>query len=416
MDFIISIWQTLCELSPWLLLGMFLSGLLHVVLPANFARLNLQGFWGVVKSVAIGVPLPLCSCGVIPTGLGLKRDGASSGSAVAFLISTPQTGIDSVLVSASFFGLPFAIFKVVAAAVMGVVGGWLTDRETSTLHTEAKSSLPVISSSPDQAAPTEPPAKTFRGQIVELVAHAVEMLRSIWIWLVLGILISAIINQLQLQTFFHGVSAVGLLPAMLLVLLFSIPLYVCATASVPIAASLVAGGLPPAVALVFLMAGPATNVATIGAIRSQLGNRALTVYLAVIVIGSMLSAWVFDGLIDASGLVQDGLLHAHDHQSWWAALASVVVVGLICLFVWERLQKRFLLKSTRHADGPSVTVNVSGMTCGNCVSKLERELRKIPGAESAVVSLEKRSAKVFGDVAAEAVRTAIVAAGFEPVA
>ena len=323
-------------------------------------------------------------------------------------------GIDSVLVSASFFGLPFAIFKVVAAAVMGVVGGWLTDRETSTLHTEAKSSLPVISSSPDQAAPAAPPAKTFRGQIVELVAHAVEMLRSIWIWLVLGILISAIINQLQLQTFFHGVSAVGLLPAMLLVLLFSIPLYVCATASVPIAASLVAGGLPPAVALVFLMAGPATNVATIGAIRSQLGNRALIVYLGVIVIGSMLSAWVFDGLIDASGLVQDGLLHAHNHQSWWAALSSVVVVGLIGLFVWERLQKRFLLKSTRHADGPSVTVNVSGMTCGNCVSKLERELRKIPGVESAVVSLEKRSAKVFGDVAADAVRSAIVAAGFEP--
>jgi len=94
----------MCELSPWLLLGMFLAGLMHVLLPAGFASRNLHGFWGVIKSVAIGVPLPLCSCGVIPAGIGLKKDGASDGSAVAFLISTPQTGVDSVLVSASFFG------------------------------------------------------------------------------------------------------------------------------------------------------------------------------------------------------------------------------------------------------------------------------------------------------------------------
>ena len=94
----------MCELSPWLLLGMFLAGLMHVLLPASFARRKLHGFWGVIRSVAIGVPMPLCSCGVIPAGIGLKKDGASNGSSIAFLISTPQTGIDSILVSASFFG------------------------------------------------------------------------------------------------------------------------------------------------------------------------------------------------------------------------------------------------------------------------------------------------------------------------
>ena len=128
MSFIASIWFVLCELSPWLLLGMFLSGLLHVILPTRFVRQKLQGFSGVLKSVAIGVPLPLCSCGVIPAGISLKKDGASSGAAVGFLISTPQTGVDSMLVSASFFGWPFAMFKLVSAAIMGIVGGVWIDR------------------------------------------------------------------------------------------------------------------------------------------------------------------------------------------------------------------------------------------------------------------------------------------------
>ena len=146
----------MCELSPWLLLGMFLAGLMHVLLPAGFASRNLHGFWGVIKSVAIGVPLPLCSCGVIPAGIGLKKDGASDGSAVAFLISTPQTGVDSVLVSASFFGLPFAIFKVVAAAVMGVLGGWMTDRSSSedTDTTESETGLPIAVSYTHLTLPT----------------------------------------------------------------------------------------------------------------------------------------------------------------------------------------------------------------------------------------------------------------------
>ena len=117
LSFLNSIWFTLCELSPWLLLGMFLSGLLHVILPTKFVRQKLRGFSGVLKSVAIGVPLPLCSCGVIPAGIGLKKDGASNGAAVGFLISTPQTGVDSILVSASFFGWPFAVFKLVLSLI-----------------------------------------------------------------------------------------------------------------------------------------------------------------------------------------------------------------------------------------------------------------------------------------------------------
>ena len=416
MEFVASIWKTMCELSPWLLLGMFLAGLMHVLLPVGFAGRNLRGFWGVIKSVAIGVPLPLCSCGVIPAGIGLKKDGASTGSAVAFLISTPQTGVDSVLVSASFFGLPFAIFKVCAAAVMGVWGGWLTDRSGGDTA-DRENALPIVTV-PIVAVATEPTSHahlTSSRSWRDLISHAVEMLRSIWVWLVLGVLISAIIDQFQLSPLFNQINGAGLFPAMLLVLLFSIPLYVCATASVPIAASLVSAGLPPAVALVFLMAGPATNVATLGAIRSNLGNRALWVYLLVIVVGSMGSAWIFDGLVQIPGGSASAHLHQHDHRAWWSVLSAIIVSGLIAWFVVEKVRRRFRQRQALSSDeAASVTIGVSGMTCGNCVAKLERHLNKLTGVDLVMVDLKHEQATVSGALDLEAIRLAIVEAGFTP--
>ena len=132
-----AIWNILLELAPWLLLGAVVAGALHVILPANWMQRHLTGRGGVLKAVLVGIPLPLCSCGVIPVGLGLKRDGASNGAAVGFLISTPQTGVDSILVSASFLGWPFALFKVFAALVTGLIGGTLADAVSTEPATEA---------------------------------------------------------------------------------------------------------------------------------------------------------------------------------------------------------------------------------------------------------------------------------------
>ena len=121
-------WMVWLELAPWLRLGASIAAILHVVLPPSFVRRQFKGAGGVVKAVVLGVPMPLCSCGVIPAALGLKKEGASDGSAVGFLISTPQTGVDSILVSASFLGWPFAAFKLASAAALGLVGGLVTDR------------------------------------------------------------------------------------------------------------------------------------------------------------------------------------------------------------------------------------------------------------------------------------------------
>jgi len=202
---------------------------------------------------------------------------------------------------------------------------------------------------------------------------------------------------------------------MLLVLLFSIPMYVCATASVPIAASLVSAGLPPAVALVFLMAGPATNVATMGAIRSNLGSRALWIYLLVIVVGSMGSAWIFDGLLQSVGGVAAGHLHQHNHRAWWSVLSAIVVSGLIAWFAFERIQRWLRQRQTRSGDlADSITIGVKGMTCGNCVAKLERHLNGVTDVDSVIVDFKNERATIGGTADLEAIWLAIVEAGFTP--
>ena len=231
-------WQVLLELSPWLLLGAGIAGLLHGLLPRNFVHRQLSGRAGVLKAVLVGVPLPLCSCGVIPTGLGLKKDGASDGAAVGFLVSTPQTGVDSILVAAAFLGWPFALFKVAAAGVTGIVGGWLTEALGG-----------------DPGRPPATATDQGRPSLGAMFAHGAEMLRTIWRWLLFGVLVSAALTVYVPPDGLAGLGAGGGLLAMLAMLLVSLPLYVCATASVPIAAALVAGGMPVGAARVFLMAG-----------------------------------------------------------------------------------------------------------------------------------------------------------------
>lgn len=325
VDFVVSAWNVLVALAPWLLIGSLIAGVMHVVLPANFLSRQLRGTFGLFKSVAVGVPLPLCSCAVIPVGLSIKQGGASNGATVAFLISTPQTGVDSVLVSASMLGWPFALFKVVSAAVMGVIGGWWTDLQ------KVGPSLSIVSNPPD--ADGLPPSR-WRA----LFAHSAELLRSIWRWLVIGILVSAAISTWVPTGAISDFAGGNELVAMFAALVIAVPLYVCATASVPIAAALVGAGLPVGAALVFLMAGPATNMATIGAVYRTLGKRALSIYLTTVVIGSVLCGWLFGFLIDADGVAT---AHVHEQHAWWSTASAILLLALLCWFAGEDIRRRF---------------------------------------------------------------------------
>jgi uncharacterized membrane protein YraQ (UPF0718 family)/copper chaperone CopZ len=398
--FLTATWHVLTQLAPWLLLGTLIAGLMHVLLPAGFIHRRLRGTAGVFKAVGIGVPLPLCSCGVIPAGIGLKEDGASDGACVGFLISTPQTGIDSILVSGSFLGWPFAVFKLLSAAVTGIVGGLLVDR----LNADVPSSV-------DEGQSV--PSTSESGSAVWRVArHGLDIIRSIWLWLVFGILASATIEVYVPDSFLTGIASLGIFPSAIAALLISLPLYVCATASVPIAAALVAGGLPAGAALVFLMAGPATNVATMGAIYRRLGARVLITYLAVIIAGSSLAAVAFDWLL-ADVSVAEATGHEM-HHSWWSQACAALLLALFAWFVVQRVAQWFARRRAVPVDSHEITIAVSGMKCGNCVARLEKTLQNTQGVQSVRVRLEPGEACVWGTLDEHDVRTAIAEAGFQP--
>ncbi|WP_425396675.1 permease [Aeoliella sp.] len=396
--FLQSVWHTTLELAPWLLLGALVAGLLHVLLPRDFVRRQLRGRGSVAKAVALGVPLPLCSCGVIPVAISLREQQASRGATVGFLISTPQTGVDSILVSAAMLGWPFALFKVVAALVTGLVGGIVTNA------VEPKTSeLPTVG--PTSAA--NAPRRSWR----ELFEHTLEILHSIWGWLVIGVLLSAAITTLVPESMLTGLAAYGVLAAMAAALAVSLPLYVCATASVPIAAALVAGGLPPGAALVFLMAGPATNAATIGAVRKTIGGRALVVYLLTIILGSMAAGMFFDQVLSSQS-VHD---HQHEHPvTWWGVASAVLLLVLIAWFAVSDLMRKFASSAPLSASDQQLatTVPITGMTCQGCVSRVESNLRRDPEVRSAQVTLEPPQAVVVGEISNERVRQLVEGAGF----
>ena len=405
-------WKVLCQLAPWLLLGMLLSGVLHVFLPAGYVRRKFHGFAGVAKAVLLGVPLPLCSCGVVPAGIGLKNQGASNGAAVGFLISTPQTGVDSVLVAASFFGWPFAIFKMLAAVVTGLIGGWCTELIQADSEGQSNHEAHAHSHAVDESLPA------WR----RVWEHAIEIVRSIWGWLMIGVVVSALIELLVPNSVLVSIGDWGLIPSMFVVLLFSTPLYVCATASVPIAAVLVSKGLPAGAALVFLMAGPATNVTTIGAIYGRFGWKTLTVYLVTIIFGSIALAWMFEWLLTST--VSTGAGHVHDHRNWWSIASAAILLAMIASFAWKDT-KRWLRgrqfkanqESGELASGSQqqLKLGVQGMTCGGCVDKLETALKKTPGVDSVYVDLKNEVATIGGQPNLSEIKQLIDRLGFRVV-
>lgn len=394
--YLANVWMVLTELAPWLLLGAFIAGVLHGVLPRGFVRKHLAGRGGVLKAVGLGIPLPLCSCGVIPAGLGLKEDGASDGSAIGFVTATPQTGVDSILVSASFLGWPFALWKVLAALVTGVTSGWLTDAVTGS-----------------EGQVTEAPADERRPTPAQMVDHGVEMVRMIWGWLVFGVLVSAALTTWLPADAFASLSTAGTLAAFAGALLVSVPLYVCATASVPIAAALVGAGMPTGAAMVFLMAGPATNVATLGAVRRAFGARTVAIYLGTLVAGSLVFGLGYEALFGALSI---GAVHAHEHMpAWWEHGAALILVIAMAWFGLDDLKSRLRGNDALASSDEPIVVGVEGMTCGGCSSRLEKVLRNADGVTSASVSLEDKRASVVGAITDARVRELVTGAGFDPV-
>jgi uncharacterized membrane protein YraQ (UPF0718 family)/copper chaperone CopZ len=402
-------WTIWARLAPWLLLGMLISGLMGALLPSDWIRRRFHGYSGVLRAVLLGVPLPLCSCGVIPAGIGLRQQGASKGAALGFLISTPQTGIDSVLVSVSFFGWPFAIVKMIAAAITGLVGGCLLD------FVEPEGGSPSKTVDRSSALPSEHVggAKEAERWFERFGESSIEILRSIWVWLVVGVLVSAFINAYLPTVWVQNLESLGWFPSILVVLLLSIPLYVCATASVPIAAALVSSGLSPAAALVFLMAGPATNISTIGVIYGRFGLKSVVVYLFAILVGSIGVAWLFDGFLLSD--VSHNIIIDHHALSAWELASGVLLLILVGKFVVSDLRRYFTKNQLAEGGVEEMKLVIMGMTCSGCVHRIETALKQVEGVRDVSVDLKTELATIWGEPKLSEVIESVTRLGFRAI-
>lgn len=379
------------EMSPYLILGFLIAGILHVALPPNFMSrfMGKKNLASVIKAALLGVPLPLCSCGVIPTGVSLHKDGASKGAAVSFLISTPQTGVDSFFVTYSMLGLPFAVIRPLVALLTGVFGGALVDKFTK----EQNISPAVSKSARTQKNKTEPERKKNIFTLLYEIFHYafVDLLIDISKWLVVGILVAAVLAAFVPDNFFATQLKNPLL-SMAVMLLFSIPFYVCSTGSVPIAAVLLLKGISPGAAFAFLMAGPATNVATITVIARSMGKKVLFLYLAAIMMGAVLFGLLMDYALPAHWFMVSGsahLGHSHGLLPLWLTYISSVVLFVFMLY---GLARPLLLKmlarfskpqsATMRNDKTQTSFKVKGMDCNHCKASVENGLKTIEGIET----------------------------------
>ena len=389
-SYLVELARLVNEMSPYLLMGFFFAGLLRVVFPTRMITRYMGGrnFRSVLNASLLGVPMPLCSCGVLPTAIGFYKNGASRGSTISFLISTPQTGVDSILATYAMLGLPLAIIRPVVALFTGVGGGLLANRadrisdgKRNAGRDEQEKTTIITGQQPERS-------------VKELFRYGfVELLQDISKWLIIGLLAAALLSLLIPADFFtRSISNEYL--SMLMMLIASVPLYICATGSIPIAAVLIMKGLAPGAALVLLMAGPATNIATMAVIGNSMGKRSLWIYLVSIIGGALLFGTLVNEFVPRewiTGWMTPGMnetMH-HHHAAWYQWLASGALVLLIIngtiMKLWARRRSKSDEKVKMEKMGTQFfTYRVEGMTCNHCKAAVENGLLKLDAISEVV--------------------------------
>ena len=397
-------WGSLAEMAPYLLFGFLVAGVLSVAIRPETVERHLggRGLWPVVKASAFGVPLPLCSCGVIPVAASLRRHGASRGATTAFLLSTPQTGVDSIMVTLSLLGPVFAIFRPLSALATGVLGGALV----ALLEHERGARM-----APDACQDACCAEGGRRNWLARALSYGfVTLPRDIGWALLVGLALAgaiAVVVPADLAGA-YGTGFVG----MLLLMALGIPVYVCATASVPIAAALIAKGVSPGAALAFLMTGPATNAATVAVVWRTMGRRTAFVYLGSVAVAALGCGALLDLIYTSTGA---GAHHHHVHQFLpeEAKVASAVLLLAVLGYALLRRPKKGGQEAMADQAPETIELAVQGMTCSHCVGAVTRALREVRGVASAQVELATGRAVVRGKgLDAKALRQAVEALGY----
>lgn len=345
MEFLTLFFNTLIELShamsPYILFGLLFAGILHELVPETLVTKHLgkESIGSVIKSTIFGIPLPVCSCGVIPLATSIKKSGASKGATLSFLISTPITGVDSILATYGMFGWVFTIYRIFTSMIIAMVAGVLANFLDKEVVEEVEVVKSCCSSGSSCSAEKEE-EKNF--SIVNAIKYAFgtllgDIAKPLFWGLVIGALITIAIPQnlsdiLMEYAWFSYLIAIAI----------AVPMYVCATASLPIAAALMLSGVSPGAAFVFLTAGPATNTVTIGVVKKMLGTTSLYIYLGTIIVGSLVFGLGLDYIFDTNSIDVKSLIHMDEEVGFIEISSTIVLWGMILFFLLKPAYKKII--------------------------------------------------------------------------
>lgn len=378
--------------------GFLVASFIHIFLKQEtiFKYLGKPGIGSILKSVLFGIPLPLCSCGVLPPATSLYRSGASKGSVIAFLIATPTTGIDSILATYGLLGGIFMFFRLITTFVVGLIAGVIMD----TFSKEKKTGEKTISDSNLYYSDST---------IIGGLRYAFfELYGSIAKWIFWGVLIGGIISYLVPERIISEYLGKGYL-SYFLMLLIGIPLYICATGSIPVAASLIAKGMSPGAGLVFLIAGPATNTVTMLFVAKTLGKKSFAVYIFSIIAGSILAGLMFDGIFRNYNITIKEIFHQHSSFSPVSLFSSMILVGLGINFMIEKMRKKFKMRKAKNC----FVFRVPDISCANCAKKISEKISSIEGIKSVDVDVKRKIVKVCSELDnTEKIKQALFSIGY----
>ncbi|MGM0607261.1 MAG: SO_0444 family Cu/Zn efflux transporter [Candidatus Muiribacteriota bacterium] len=333
MQVLVEIWEILGQMSLSLIFGFLIAGILSEYINEKFIQKHLgkNSLMNSIKASFFGIPLPICSCGIIPLISMLKKSGASDASIISFLISTPQTGADSIAVTYSLLGPVYAVYRPVSAFISGILGGFTAfflKEKKATIKCELETCSSCSTQNIEKNVGKNNNSK-IKNRISNILKYAfITIPKDISVSLAVGLLISALISTFVPESFFIRFAGYNNIQAMLLMIIAGIPIYICSTSSVPIAASLVLQGISPGAALIFLMTGPATNSATIISIFKIMGKKNFFIYLFSIIITALLSGILMDILF--KNISPEGFeMTQHSGSSITGSIAAVFLIVIL---------------------------------------------------------------------------------------
>ncbi len=405
-------------MSPFLLLGFLLAGIMHAFIPGQYYSRFLSGksFKSVINAALFGIPLPLCSCGVIPTAMSLRREGASKGATTTFLIATPQTGVDSIIATYSLMGLPFTLVRPFAALVTSVFGGALVNitDDDDEKRTEADRDCNGGCGMSEKKN-----THSLREKLTEALRYAfIDMMEDIGKWLTIGLIVAGLITVFvpnDMFSIFKG----NTLASMLLVVCIAMPMYLCATGSIPVAVALMMKGLTPGAALVLLMAGPACNFASMLVVRKVLGTKTLLTYMSAILFGSisfghLVDFLQFNEIVDFTANLTRDMSCCEKGDSLFSWICTITLMLLIAnaTFGKHAHTHDHCEHDEQTRDNAHIYI-VEGMNCNHCRKAAEDALRGVEGVTDASVDLASKEAVVYGDADFISLSQAVESIGFE---